>query len=39
MLPVVVVEARRTVLSPHPVMMCISTFVKLFQFETSELAT
>ena len=35
----VVYEARRRVLSPQPIMMCISTLVKLFQLETSELAT
>ena len=30
--------SMRTVLSPQPVITCISTFVKLFQFETSEAA-
>src|SRR3569623_1216746 len=38
-LPAVVDDATRTVLSPHPVMMCISTFVKLYQVPTSEAAT
>ena len=37
--PDVVNEARRNVLSPQPVMMCISTLVRLFQLATSDAAT
>src|SRR5690349_4686430 len=36
--PDVVNEARRKVLSPQPVMTCISALVKLFQLATSDAA-
>lgn len=38
-LPVVVVDAIRTVLSPQAMLMCISTLVRLFQAATAELGT
>ena len=37
--PEVVSDARRRVLSPQPVMTCISTLVRLFQLATSDAAT
>ena len=37
--PDVVNDARRRVLSPQPVMTCISTLVRLFQLATSDAAT
>ena len=37
--PEVVSDARRKVLSPQPVMTCISTLVRLFQVATSDAAT
>jgi hypothetical protein len=38
-LPDVATDASRSVLSPQPVMTCISTLVRLFQVPTSEAAT
>ena len=38
-LPVVVIDAIRRVLSPQAMLMCISTLVRLFQVATAELGT